>query len=208
MIFNSKLNPMIKAVIFDFGGVIIKSTGDLIFKDFAKAFKATTDEISEAIAEIRSDYQKGKLSDDEVQWFLEKRFNVKPQVTIEKLWQENYGKEGFFEGNIELIKKLKSKGIKTACLSNTIHPHANVNKEAGDYEIFDFISLSCDIGMRKPDADIFEYTLDNVGAKPEEAIYIDDLEEFIQAANSLGINGIQFRSEEQLKIELSNLKVV
>lgn len=189
---------MIKAVIFDFGGVIIKSTGDLIFQDFAKAFKARTDEISEAIAEIRSDYQKGKLSDDEVQWFLEKRFNVKSKIKIEKLWQSNYGKKGFFEGNIELIKELKSKGIKTACLSNTIHPHANVNKEAGDYEIFDFLSLSCDIGLRKPDAEIFEYTLDNIGAKPEEAIYVDDLEEFVKAANNLGINGIQFTGKESI----------
>ena len=62
--------------------------------------------------------------------------------------------------------------------------------------------LSFEVGHRKPSAMIYQAALQRAGVSPQQVLYIDDVEEYISAAGSLGIQGIVFRSAELLEEEL------
>ncbi len=70
---------------------------------------------------------------------------------------------------------------------------------------FDGIVVSGEEKTRKPFAKIYEITLDRYQIIPKKSIFIDDNFENIQAAEKLEINGIHFRSANQLKKDLSDL---
>ena len=50
---------------------------------------------------------------------------------------------------------------------------------------------SCRVNLRKPDAAIYQYTLDQLKCKPEEAIFLDDLGQNVKAARQIGIRTIK-----------------
>ncbi|MBU0535753.1 MAG: HAD-IA family hydrolase, partial [Nanoarchaeota archaeon] len=54
---------------------------------------------------------------------------------------------------------------------------------------------------------IYLLVLKKIGLKPEECIFIDDRKKYTDAAEKVGINGIQFRDAEQLKKELAGLSI-
>ena len=67
---------------------------------------------------------------------------------------------------------------------------------------------SCFIGMRKPDAEIYRRAIDIVGRPANRILFIDDRAHNAEAARSAGMAAIQFHSEEQLRAELKELKVL
>jgi putative hydrolase of the HAD superfamily len=64
---------------------------------------------------------------------------------------------------------------------------------------------SCRVGLSKPSPAIYHHALREVGALPEETIFIDDLHENVLAAASLGINAFHFISPDDLLAEFSRL---
>ena len=67
---------------------------------------------------------------------------------------------------------------------------------------------SFDVGVRKPEKEIYEIAMQRANANPQECLFIDDLLENIQAAKQIGIEGIHFISSEQLKQELVHLGII
>jgi HAD superfamily hydrolase (TIGR01509 family) len=72
-------------------------------------------------------------------------------------------------------------------------------------EAFNFKTFSAHVGIVKPDPAIFEHTLQGVGVRPSESLFVDDRESNISAARALGIQAIQFRSIEQLRSDLEGI---
>ena len=71
--------------------------------------------------------------------------------------------------------------------------------------IFDLVISSYNVKMKKPNAEIYNYTLKKLGIEPEEAVFIDDLEENVKGAEVVGIKSIIFKSFEQCKSDLDKL---
>ncbi|PHM28374.1 glucose-1-phosphatase [Xenorhabdus budapestensis] len=93
---------------------------------------------------------------------------------------------------IELMNKLRGQGHRVVVLSNTNHLHLQYWSQHYP-EITasaDFLYLSQDLGMRKPNQDIFKYLLEKEGVTTEQAVFFDDVLEHIDAAQKLGINAI------------------
>ncbi|AOM41937.1 glucose-1-phosphatase [Xenorhabdus hominickii] len=93
---------------------------------------------------------------------------------------------------IELMNKLRDQGHRVVVLSNTNHLHL-------DYwpvqypEITtstDFLYLSQNLGMRKPNPDIFKYVLETEGVTADQAMFFDDVLEYVETAKKSGINAI------------------
>ena len=59
----------------------------------------------------------------------------------------------------------------------------------------------------KPERRIYEITLERLGSKAEQAVFIDDVQEYIRAAEGVGLNTILFQSIDQVKGELTELGV-
>jgi HAD superfamily hydrolase (TIGR01509 family) len=67
------------------------------------------------------------------------------------------------------------------------------------------VFCSGDEGIAKPDTKAFELTLERLGVEPDEAVFVDDTREHVEAARKLGLQGILFTTAEELEEELDLL---
>jgi 2-haloacid dehalogenase len=123
-------------------------------------------------------------------------------------WDEMLGDA--IEGTVKLFKQLKNSGkYNIYALTNWSAETFPVALERYDFlNWFDGIVVSGTEKMRKPNPAFYQLLLDRYNAKAEEALFIDDNQRNILAAQKLGINSIHFSSAEQLKAELENLRVI
>jgi putative hydrolase of the HAD superfamily len=120
---------------------------------------------------------------------------VNPEGLLQRMFQ-------FFEHAPDmngLVHRARKKGIKTALLSNS---WGNTYPRHGWDEMFDEVVISGEVGMRKPDAEIYHHTLDLLKVKPEESVFVDDLAHNIKAAADLGMIGVLHVDYESTKDEL------
>lgn len=102
-----------------------------------------------------------------------------------------------------LIEKLKEKGNRVICGTNTIDAHWKNHMERGDYNVFDQTYASCFMGVSKPDAAFWQIIMEAEKAEPSQCIFIDDKLENCQAAQRLGIKSIQFTDALTLAKQLN-----
>ena len=98
---------------------------------------------------------------------------------------------------IELIKSLK-KNNRVVCGTNTIQSHWENHMERGDYAFFNQTYASNKIGCAKPDPHFFELILEAEETEAQNAFFIDDKEENVAAAASLGIHAELFSTAAEL----------
>ena len=78
------------------------------------------------------------------------------------------------EDSLRLLRELRERGIKTALISNCFSDEAEMIENSPLYPLFDVAMLSYERGIRKPDKEIYQRTVDKLGVKPEECIYVGD----------------------------------
>ena len=118
---------------------------------------------------------------------------------------EFYGHPTLNSGLLKLIAELKIH-YKTGLLSNasqtSLEPYWSRTEMA---EYFDEAVLSGEVGLVKPDHQIFNLACNRLGVLPIEAIFIDDVEHNVAAANAVGLEGIHFSTVTDLKAQLARL---
>jgi epoxide hydrolase-like predicted phosphatase len=109
------------------------------------------------------------------------------------------------EPMIELMRGLRDRGLRMALLTNNVREWEPLWRSMLPVdEIFELIVDSAFVGMRKPDAEIYELTLgrmrerDGLGdLQPGECVFVDDIEVNCETACELGLNAVHFRDNEQ-----------
>lgn len=189
------LDPRIKNIIFDLGGVIINLSVDSTLKKISEVSGypvAKVMEIYHARPEFL-DYEKGKISDDEFRQNLREIFEVNsPDSDIDLCWNAMLGE--IPKERIQLLRDLKSK-YKTFLLSNTNAIHLDcftgIVKKAHELEsldpLFHKTYYSHLMKMRKPDPEIYEFVLKENGLQADETIFLDDNVANLKGAASVGI---------------------
>ena len=198
-----------KVIIFDLGGVIFKFNHMIICKRLSKASGISPKDVYKIIFNngVEKDYDEGKITSKN---FYKTINNIlKTNLSFAKfnnIWSDIF-KENIKVSN--LIRKLKDTNYKLYLLSNTNEMHFNFLKN--NFEIinsFDGYILSYKIGYRKPSIEIYNAVLRKTGLAACNHIYIDDLENFVNIAKSLGMIGIVFKSFIELKRELFNNNIL
>ena len=187
-------NPQIQAVFFDLGGVVI----EVIHSYFATHLHASRGSIlyerlsSMAKWPNNEPFERGEMSGHE----FCTRFMQYVQIdgmTIDQFqaaWNSMLIRP--FEGVAELIQKVKQKGVLVCALSNTNEIHWNfMFKQFPIMQLFDVLFASFELGARKPEKLIFERALKKIKKHPGEVLLIDDLEDNLNAARTLGIHAEQ-----------------
>lgn len=199
---------MIKAFIFDVGGVLHTRELKFVHKDIMSTLDLTEEEFKQAWCKLIPLLIKGKISEKDFWWKFSKLTNTTHLLPKESLLVREFARRYKINQKvIDIVKNLKHQGYKLAVLSNTCKPHVECNRKHGIYDEFSLLVLSNEVGILKPDPRIYEFTLEKLGVKPEETIYIDDIEEYVVAAERLGMKGMVFKNPSQLKEELSSYKV-
>jgi putative hydrolase of the HAD superfamily len=127
---------------------------------------------------------------------------MRGELSSESFWDNFLGRTGiavsgdpwydFFhpildEDVVNTIVRLKGKGHRVVCGTNVLDAHYRKHSERGDYSVFDVVYASHIMGIIKPDPAFWTYILEREKVSPEEAFFVDDLEENIRAAEKLGL---------------------
>jgi len=182
---------MIKNIIFDFGDVFINLDKQIIFREMQK-FGGSLELTPEMIS-LNESYEIGVISSEE---FIEKLKSVYPKASageIMDIW--NGMLLDFPEKRLEFIESLAKEGqYRLFLLSNTNALHIpHVEEKMGSDRFYRFKNsfeqfyLSHEIQLRKPNAEIYRFVLDENGLEPNETFFIDDTKENTDAAEKLGI---------------------
>jgi epoxide hydrolase-like predicted phosphatase len=98
------------------------------------------------------------------------------------------------ESMTSLVTRAHEAGIRTALLSNS---WGNDYDRSDWHQMFDVVVISGEVGMRKPEPEIFELTLSRIGLPAPECVFIDDMAHNIAAAQRAGLAGIVHRSFDE-----------
>jgi len=101
-----------------------------------------------------------------------------------------------------LVTRAHAAGIRTALLSNS---WGHDYDRSDWHEMFDAVVISGEVGMRKPEREIFELTLDRIGLPAGECVFIDDIPHNVAAAAEAGLVGIVHRTFDETAGELEAL---
>jgi glucose-1-phosphatase len=187
-----------KALIFDFGNVIINIDVPLVFKEFAKISGKNATCIEQLFAEnqLFRRYETGQFTDDEFREIVRQTIGFPfSDKQVDDTW--NALLLDIPQERIDLLKKLRRK-YPIYLLSNTSSIHIiQSNKYIkekfginGLADIFDKPFLSYEMEMWKPDDEIYLTVLKEIGMKPHEVVFLDDNTFNIEAAKNLGIQTI------------------
>jgi putative hydrolase of the HAD superfamily len=106
------------------------------------------------------------------------------------------------EAMYEVLRRARAQGVLTCLLSNSWG--GGYPRELFD-ELFDGVVISGEVGMRKPDAAIFEHALEVIGLPGPECVFVDDIDHNIHAAEKLGIVGVHHTDVPSTVAELERL---
>jgi len=198
---------MIKAIIFDFGNVICRFTNEILLDKISAISGKPKEEIRHLIyevSELPQKFETGLVSSNE--FFEEMSKLCGLNISYDEL-KEIYSKDKFtrIEGMIKLIKLFKGK-YKVGLLSNNSEWDFEYGvKMVPEINFFDTITLSYEVKAMKPDLKIFYDALGKLKLSPQECVYTDDILEYVQAAESIGINAIHFTDPDNF---ISSLKEI
>lgn len=196
----------IKAVIWDMGGVILRTNGEESRRKLASEFNVSTDFLYKLVFDSPSAEKAtvGLISESDHWTIVADSLGI-PRDRIQEL-QDRFWADDFVDRElVDFIKNLKPK-YKTGLLSNAWSGARQSLYQRNDWDlVFHYSMFSYEVRMRKPEAQIYERILALMGVTASEAIFVDDLSDNINGANAIGINGIQFKSTHQVIAEVNRL---
>jgi putative hydrolase of the HAD superfamily len=186
---------MIKAVIFDFFGVLVTEG----FKQFLDNYFSDGKDKRQRAIDLVNQVDLGKISMDEFRTELGQLAGVTPEKVNEELGGNKPNKP-----LLSIIRRLKI-NYKISILSNSSMDFPREFLDTEDIELFDDIILSYRYGVVKPDPEIYKIAAARLKVEPEECIFIDDSIGHIQGAESVGMRGIYYKDFAQLEKDLEGL---
>ena len=94
---------------------------------------------------------------------------------------------------VHRVRELRAEGYRTAILTNNVKEWGSFWKESIPLDLFDLVVDSCEVGLRKPDPEIFRLTCERLGVVPESAVFLDDTRRHVEAAREVGLHGVLVR---------------
>ena len=179
---------MIDTIIFDFGDVFINLDKQGTINSLKKlGLTAWNEELNQ----LNHSFEKGQISEENFLLGIQKQLPNASISEITKAW--NAVLLDFPLGRLAFLQKLSQK-YRLFLLSNTDSIHIGTfEREYGTsfcsdfYQSFEKVYFSFEIGMRKPDAEIYQYVIENHNLLPKNTLFVDDKKENTDTALSLGI---------------------
>lgn len=196
---------MIKAVLFDLGGVVVDFSNYSYYIHLSKISEMPTYKIREVIEKRQIDLLEKDKTD--IRSF-ERHIAEKLDIPVKKVgWYDFYKRNASINPDVEELVEIMHKGYITAFISNIDKTRYVYTRRILNLNAFDYRFTSCYIGFRKPDPRIFRFVLNRIGIKPSEAIFIDNMIENVIGARKVGIRSFHFINRRLLDRELAKLRL-
>ncbi len=174
-----------QAIILDMYGVIVKDTGDGFYEFVNKTFSDLS------VKEIYKQWDRADLGEISSLEVFERLGYTGDLVQIERSYLDTVE---LMEGFREFASEMK-KHYKLALLSNDCSEWSKFLRDKYHLnDCFEVITVSGDVKMKKPDARIYQLTLEKLGCIASECVYIDDRRKNLEAAKALGMDAVLFNT--------------
>lgn len=187
---------MIKAVIFDCFGVLVNGTFDEVY---ARAGGDPARDASFIHALIGS-ANLGLITPSQ----MRQQVLAKTGVT-EDTWQKALNSTQYPSEDLLAYAQSLKKRYKIAILSNANLGSLERKFTPEQLALFDVVVISAEVHVMKPDPAIFRLTVEKLGVKPQECIFIDDSQGFCEAANAVGMQTICYKNFLQFKADIEHI---
>ena len=196
---------MIRALITDFGGVLVRTSNDRSRRALEQRLQLQPHTIEARVfaSELSQRAQRGDITEETFWREIEHDLNLdRFGMTTDEFRNEFFAEDALDEELMALIRSVRP-ALKTGLISNA---WTGLRKALHTYflieDAFDALVISAEEKIMKPDARIYHLALDRLGVQPAEAIFLDDFKANIDAANALGLIGIHFQSTEQAQRDI------
>lgn len=193
----------IKAIIFDYGNVLCEPQPTEDLEAMAAALGLAAGKFPELYWRDRVAYDRDEMNPAEYWNQLAGRrleaAEIKKLVELDnKSWTHPR------ENMIPLVETARQRGLRTALLSNLPVPLRDALENDCPWQPrFDVRTYSCTVRKTKPDREIYEACVRDLGLKPPEIVFLDDRLENVKGAAELGIHGLLFESTERAALDLA-----
>lgn len=188
------------AIIFDLGGVLIDWNPRYLFR---KIFDGDEERVDWFLSEVCPQSWNVQMDGGyPFQQAIEDRCQLFPELAdvlhaYWERWDETIS--GEIPETVAILAKLREAGYPLYVLSNwSAETFARVRAQFPFLDWFDELIISGQIGLTKPNKEIFDYLLEKVGLPAEECLFIDDRAENTDAAEKFGFQTVLFTSPEEL----------
>ena len=199
--------PTIRAIILDFGGVLLHPGDPAVHEQLARELGISVDTLRREIfvGPLSLAAQRGEISPQELWATLAQQWGLPPE-------KGEWLAQRFWEGiriDTDLADWLRQRKrrYRTGLLSNAWSDLRDLLHRLGIADAFDAMVISAEEHLMKPDPAIYRLMLERLGVEPDEAVFVDDRLENVHAAHALGMRTVQFRHRDQAMAELRNLGV-
>jgi glucose-1-phosphatase len=197
----------IKAIIFDMGGVILRTNDESPRRELAEylgiSLEQLKDEVFSSDMAIKS--EEGLIDKYDLWKFILKSHGHqdldKAQEYDEKFWSGDRLDQELLE-YIKVLKKQFALGMISNAFKGArewIESHYHFT------QLFDYSVFSYEIKIRKPDPRIYQLVCRKLKVNPQQAIFVDDILENVEGARKAGLIGIQYFGPNQLKHEIKQI---
>lgn len=196
----------IRAVMFDIGGVL-EITPDLGTRQRWEArLGLSAGQLDERMRDAWRGGSLGTITEDQVHQALRERLGLDEQQLasfLDDLWREYLG-----SANTELIeyaRQLRPR-YRTAMISNSFVGAREREQAAYGFEdLVDHIVYSHEVGIGKPDPEIYALACARLGVEPEEAVFLDDWEVAVTGASEAGLRAVLYQDNAQAIADIEKL---
>ena len=198
----------LRAVIFDIGRVLVKVEVSRAIAGLSQGISLGPEELWSAIqTDPRwNDWQEGRITPHDWHLHITKRLGSPLKFNeFRDAWNRSLDPQPIQSEDLFLTL---ARTKKLALLSNTDPIHV-AHLEA-TYDFFQFFPApariySCSVKASKPSPVIFQAALKALKSKAPETVFIDDISEYVEAARSLGLQGIHYQNPVQLRADLRSI---
>ena len=194
-----------QAVFFDLGGVIVRTEYEAPRQHLAERLGMEYEDLTRAVfdSETARKASIGLITEQD-HWSAVMQRLGRPAADVESLRSEFFGGDVVDLGLVEFIRGLRPR-FKTGLISNAwdgLRPYILGQKFD---DAFDFMLISAEVGVMKPETRIFQLALEHAGVSANEAVFVDDMAENVESARTLGMSAILFRDRDTTITQLNNL---
>jgi HAD superfamily hydrolase (TIGR01549 family) len=187
---------MIKAIIFDFFGVLaLRNAGS-----FRQTYFPNDSAKISRNKKAQEDLARGLISYDNYINELAEIGGVDRETVVKYT--------GEFQSNIELLEYISNQlkpGYKLGIISNAGADWVLRILGPTNVDLFDDIVLSYKVGMIKPEPEIYELAAKNLSVKPNECIFVDDIMSYCQGAQKVGMKFVWYQNFGQMRADLEKI---
>ena len=198
----------IKNVVFDIGNVVVRwAPLEIVRLTFGVSESNEEQAKSVFQSDTWLDLNKGLLSENDAKAQYRATLGF-TELECERLFYYVKQTQILIHGSVELIKCCKTAGYNVLALTDNVHEIVSHLKSSYTFwELFEGAAVSAEVGLLKPQPEIYESLLSKYDLIASETVFIDDMPYNVKGAEAVGIKGIQFESASQCEQALRALGV-